>query len=81
MNSQTHTYTNIDIDQKITCEQYNVAINSVTVVHNRLCEAFSWIRITKTPFHYTSGAYVSVSSPDLETLFTKKLIAPGLILS
>ena len=67
----TYTYSNIDIDQKNTCDQCNVAINSVTDVHNSLYEAVSWIRIMKTPFYYTSGTYVYVSSPDLPTLFTK----------
>ena len=66
-----HTYSNIDIDQKNTCDQCNVAIKSVTVAHNSLYEAFSWIRITKMPFHYTSGTYVYVSFPDFQTLFTK----------
>ena len=73
----THTYSNIDIDQKDTRDQCNVAINSVTVVHNRLYEAFSWIRITKTPFHYTPGTYVYVSSPYLPTLFTKHRLFLG----
>ena len=61
----------ICLQVKTTQAKSNVAINSVAVVHNRLYEACSWIRITKTPFHYTSGTYVYVSSPDLPTLFTK----------
>ena len=67
----THTYSSIDVDQKNTCDQSNVAINSVTVMHNSLYEALSWIRITRTPFRYTLVMYGYVSSPDLPTLFTK----------